>query len=139
MSISDFEYTKGFVYQNTLRLRYNTSLSWKFKKLYLASIRNTSWLWRTFLTPGMEMRNPKWIQCDVTDHTFHVEKIGVDSFIQIWDISLFLCILACATGGGEGEDGGEEGGIGENKASATLVVSGQLKPWSNKHSYQCIY
>ena len=43
-------------------------------KLYLASIKNTSWLWRTFLTPGMEMGNPRWIQCDVPDHTFHVEK-----------------------------------------------------------------
>ena len=45
------------------------------------------------------------------------------SFIQLRDISLFLCILACATGGGEdgeGEDG-EDGGIGENKASCFYV------------------
>ena len=51
-----------------------SSLSSKLNKLELASIKNTSWLWRTFLTPGMEMGNPKWIQCDVPDHTFHVEN-----------------------------------------------------------------
>ena len=53
---------------------YDFPLSWKLKKLYFASIRNTSWLWRMSLTPGVEIGNPEWIQCDVPDHTFNVEK-----------------------------------------------------------------
>ena len=46
----------------------------KSKKNIFKKIRNPSWLWRTFLTPGMKIRSPNWFQCVVLDHTFHVEK-----------------------------------------------------------------
>ena len=50
---------------------YHFSLSSQWKKIDLASIRN---LWRRFLTPWMEIRNPKGFQYDVPDHSFHLEK-----------------------------------------------------------------
>ena len=72
------------------------------------------------------------------------------SRVQKWLVNYWIvCILACATGegeDGEGEDGWE-GGISENKASATLVVSGQVTPWSkngdchkrvNKKTYKIV-
>ena len=33
------------------------------------------WLWRTFLTPGMDIRNPKWVQYGVKDVKDHLQKV----------------------------------------------------------------
>ena len=41
---------------------------------FLEKIRNPSWLCRTFLTSGMEMRNPKWFQCVVNVHICHLKN-----------------------------------------------------------------
>ena len=72
-----------------------SSLSSKFKELDLASIRNTSWLWRTFLTPGMEIRNLEWFQCVVNVHICHLKKIRVNSLfhIQYIDVLHIMFVL----------------------------------------------
>ena len=41
MSISDFEFTIGFVLQNAFNLTYNTTLSSKLYIIDLATVRNT--------------------------------------------------------------------------------------------------
>ena len=74
------------------------------KKKIWSFIRNPSWQWRTFLTPEMEISNPKWFQCNVLDHIFHLEKdwnlflhpalryklVNVEKY-KVWDTIMSWC------------------------------------------------
>ena len=79
--------------------------------------------------PATATCRPTYLSCATGEEDGEEGGIGenkasatlvVSGQVKLGDISLFLCLLACSTGGGEdgeGEDG-EEGGISGNKASA---------------------
>ena len=61
MFVNGFQCTNRFVFKDSYKfIQKHSSLSFKLRKIDLASIRKTCWLLRMFLTTEIEVMNPNW-------------------------------------------------------------------------------
>ena len=55
--------------------------------------RNPSWLWTMFLNPGIEIRDPQIDPMCSRWQYLSCKKVGINSFIQLWDIVAMLYVI----------------------------------------------